>query len=108
MHQLSANNKVIMKNNYMLPRIEDLFDQLKGASVFSKLDLRSRYYQLRVKDFDVLKTAFRTRYGHYEFLVMPFGLTNAPTTFMDLMNMVFHPYLDQFIVVFIDDILVVF
>ena len=95
-----------MKNNYLLPRIEDLFDQLKGASVFSKINLRSGYYQLRVKDVDVLKTAFRTRCGHYEFLLMPFGLTNALAAFMDLMNRVFHPYLDQLVVVFIDDILV--
>ena len=86
-------NKVTLKNKYPLPRIEDLFYQLKGASVFSKKDLRSRYYQLRVKDVNVPKTAFRTRYGHYEFLVMPFGLTNASTAFMDLMNRVFHPYL---------------
>ena len=99
-------NKVIVKNKYPLPRIEDLFDQLKGADVFSKIDLRSGYYQLRVKEVDVPKTAFRTRYGHYEFLVMPFGLTNAPVAFMDLMNRVFRPYVDQFVVVFIDDILV--
>ena len=78
-------NKVIVKNKYTLPRIEDLFYQLKGASVFSKIDLRSRYYQLRMKDVDVPKTAFRTRYGHYEFLVLPFGLTNALTACMDLM-----------------------
>ncbi|KAL4334296.1 hypothetical protein GQ457_07G004020 [Hibiscus cannabinus] len=99
-------NKLIVKNNYPLPRIDDLFDQLKGATVFSKIDLRSRYYQLKVREQDVLKTAFRTRYGYYEFLVIPFSLTNAPTAFMGLMNMVFHEYLDQFVVVFIDDILV--
>ena len=82
-------NKVIVKNKYPLPRIEDLFYQLKGAGVFLKIDLRSGYYQLRVKEVNVPKTAFRTRYGHYEFLVMPLGLTNAPAAFMDLMNKVF-------------------
>ena len=87
-------NKVTVKNKYMLSRIEDPFDQLKGASVFSKIYLRSGYYQLRIKDVDVPQTTFRTRYGHYEFLVMPFGLTNASAAFMDLMNRVFHPYLD--------------
>ena len=99
-------NKVTVKNKYPLPIIEYLFDQLRRVSVFSKMDLRSGYYQLRVKEVDVPKTAFRTRYGHYVFLVMPFGLTNAPAAFIDLMNRVFHPYLDQFVVVFIDDILV--
>ena len=99
-------NKVIVKNKYPLPRIEDLFNQLKGAGVFSKISLRSGYYQLRVKEVDVPNTTFRTRYGHYEFLVMPFGLTKASTAFMDLMNIVFRPYVDQFVFVFIDVILV--
>ena len=99
-------NQVTVKNKYPLPHIEELFDQLQGARVFSKLDLRQGYYQLRVGAKDVPKTAFNTRYGHFEFLVMPFGLTNAPAAFMDLMQRTFRPYLDQFVVIFIDDILV--
>ena len=99
-------NKVTIKNRYHLPRIDDLMDQLVGACVFSKIDLRSDYHQIRVKSEDVPKTAFRTRYGHYEYLVMPFGVMNAPSVFMDYMNRIFHPYLDSFVVVFIDDILV--
>ena len=95
-----------VKNKYTLPKIDDLFNQLKGASVFSKIDMRSGYHQLRIKDVDVHKMTFRTRYGHYEFLVMPFGLKNAPGAFMDLMNRVFRPYVDQFVMVFIVDILV--
>ena len=83
-------NKVTIKNKYPLPRIDDLFDQLQGASVFSKIDLKSVYHQLKIKVSDMFKMAFKTRYDHYEFLVMPFGLMNAPSTFMDLMNRVFH------------------
>ncbi|GJZ49374.1 putative reverse transcriptase domain-containing protein, partial [Tanacetum coccineum] len=99
-------NKLIVKNCYPLMRIDDLFDQLKGSSVYSKIDLRSGYHQLRIKEEDILITKFRTRYGHFEFQGMPFGLTNAPAVFMDLMNRVCKPYLDKFVIVFIDDILV--
>ncbi|GKE48169.1 putative reverse transcriptase domain-containing protein, partial [Tanacetum coccineum] len=99
-------NKLTVKNRYPLPRINDLFDQLQGSSMYSKIDLRSGYHQLRVRDEDTLKTAFRTRYGHYEFQVMPFGLTNAPAVFIELMNLVCRPYLDKFMIVFIDDILI--
>ncbi|GJR73760.1 hypothetical protein Tco_0086125 [Tanacetum coccineum] len=99
-------SKLLLLNRYPLPRIDDLFDQLQGSSVYSKIDLRSGYHQLRVREEDIPKTAFRTRYGHYEFQVMPFGLTNAPAVFMDLMNRVCKPYLDKFVIVFIDDILI--
>jgi hypothetical protein len=99
-------NEVTIKNKYPLPRIEDLFDQMKGAKVFSKIDLRSGYHQLKIRMEDIPKTAFTSRYGLYEFTVMSFGLTNAPAYFMYLMNKVFMEYLDSFVVVFIDDILV--
>ena len=99
-------NKITIKNKYPLPRIDDIFDQLKGARAFFKIDLRSGYYQMKIKEADVPNIAFKTRYGHYEFLVLPFGLTNAPALFIDLMNRVFQPYLDKFMVVCIDDILV--
>nr|GEY88639.1 putative reverse transcriptase domain-containing protein [Tanacetum cinerariifolium] len=99
-------NKLIVKNRYPLPRIDDLFDQLQGSSVYLKIDLRSGYHQLRVRDEDIPKTTFKMRYRHYEFQVMPFGLTNAPAVVMDLMNHVCKPYLDKFMIVFIQDILV--
>ena len=99
-------NRVTIKNWYPLPRIDELFDQLRGARVYSKIDLRTGYHQLRVREDDILKIAFRTRYGHFKFTVMPFGLTNAPAALMDLMNRVFQPYLDKFVVVFVDDILI--
>ncbi|GJZ22224.1 putative reverse transcriptase domain-containing protein [Tanacetum coccineum] len=99
-------NKLTVKNRYPLPRIDDLFDQIQGLSVYSKIDLRSGYHQLRVQEEDIPKTAFRTRYGHYEFQVMPFSLTNALAVFMDLVNRVCKPYLDKFVIVLIDDILI--
>ncbi|GKC95156.1 putative reverse transcriptase domain-containing protein [Tanacetum coccineum] len=99
-------NKLTVKNRYPLPRIDDLFDQLQGSSIYSKIDLRLGYHQLRVREEDIPKTAFRTRYGHYEFQVMSFSLTNAPAVFMDLMNRVCKPYLDKFVIVFIDNILI--
>jgi hypothetical protein len=101
-----ALKEVTIKNKYHLPRIEDMFDQLRGVSVFSKIDLRSCYHQLKIRPSDVLKTTFTTKYGLYEFIVMSFGLTNAPTFCMYLMNSVFMDYLDKFVVVFIDDILI--
>ena len=100
----SELNKTTVKNRYPLPRVDDLFHQLRVARTFSKRDLRVEHHQLRIKDDDIPKTAFRPWYGHYEFVVMPFGLTNTRAAFMDLMNRVFKSYLDQFVVVFIDDI----
>nr|GFA25103.1 putative reverse transcriptase domain-containing protein [Tanacetum cinerariifolium] len=99
------SNKLTVKNHYPLPRIDDLFDQLQGSSIYSKKDLRSGYHQLRMREQDISKTAFKTRYGRYEFQVMPFGLTNAPAVFMDFINRVCKPYLDKFMIFVIDDIL---
>nr|GEX05061.1 putative reverse transcriptase domain-containing protein [Tanacetum cinerariifolium] len=99
-------NKLTVKNRYPLPKIDELFDQLQGSSVYSKIDLRSGYHQLRIHEEDILKTVFTTRYGYYEFQVMPFGLTNAPAVFMYLINRVCKPYLDKFVIIFIDDILI--
>ena len=99
-------NRVTIQTQYLLPRTDDLFNQLREARFYFKIDLRTGYHQLRARETDIPKTAFRTRYGHFEFMVMPFGLTNAPTAFMDLMHRVFQPYLDQFVVVFVDDILI--
>nr|GFB25113.1 putative reverse transcriptase domain-containing protein [Tanacetum cinerariifolium] len=99
-------NKLTIKNRYPLPRIDDLFDQLKGSRYLTKIDLRSGYHQFKVREEYIPGTAFRTRYGHFEFTVMPFGLTNAPVVFMDLMNRVGRPYLEKFVIFFIDDILI--
>ena len=99
-------NRVMNKNRYPLPRIDDLFDQLRGTQVYSKIDLCTGYHQLSIRETDIPKTTFRTWYGHFKFTMMPFGLTNAPAAFMDLMHRVFHPYLDRFVVVFVDDILI--
>jgi hypothetical protein len=98
-------NKVIVKNKYPFPRIDDLFDQLQSAQIFSKIYLRYGYHQVRIKEQDIIKTTFRTRYGHYEFTMVPFGLSTAPAGFMCLMNGVFRSYLDKFVIVFMDDIL---
>ena len=99
-------NRVTLKNQYPLPRICDLFDQLRGARVYSKIDLCTGYHQLRVRETDIPKTVFRTRYGHFKFTVMPFELTNTPASFMDLMDKVFLPYLNRFVVVIMDDVLI--
>jgi hypothetical protein len=99
-------NNVTIKNKYPLPRIQDLFDQVKGAGVFSKIDLRLGYHQIKITEEDIPKTTFVSRYGHHEYLFVPFGLTNAPAIFMNLMNKIFMKYLDKFVIVFIDDILV--
>ena len=96
----------MINNWYPLPKIDDLFDQLRGVRVYSKIDIRTGYHQLRVREVDILKTTFRMRHRHFEFIIMPFGLTNAPVAFIDLMHRVFQPYLDQFVVVFMDDILI--
>ncbi len=101
-----ALNKAMVKNRYPLPRIDDLFDRFSRAKVFSRIDLRSGYYQIRIAEGDKEKIACRTRYGSYEFLVMPFGLTNSPSTFCILMNDIFRKWLDDFVVVYIDDILI--
>ena len=104
--RLSWLECITIKNKYPLPQVDELFDQLCGAKYFSKIDLHSGYHQVRIRPEDVTKTAFCTRFGHYKFLVMPFGLTNAPATFMTLMDSVLRPYLEKFVIVFLDDILI--
>ncbi|GJT39849.1 putative reverse transcriptase domain-containing protein [Tanacetum coccineum] len=104
--ECASTNKLTVKNHYPLPRIDNLFDQLQGSNIYSKINLRSGCHQLRVREEDISKTTFKTRYDHYEFQVMPFVLTNAPAVFMDLMNWVCKPYLDKFVIIFIDDILI--
>jgi hypothetical protein len=99
-------NKMTIKNTYPLSSIDDLFDQLRGAAIFLNIDLRYGYHQVKINDEDIHKISFRTRYGHYEFVVVPFGLTNAPTTFMCLMDIVINKYIDKFVLVFMDNILV--
>ena len=99
-------SKVMIKNQYHLPRIDDLFDQMKGAKVFLKIDLKSRYHQIQIHEADIHQTTFCIHYGPYELTVVPFGLTNAPSVFMSLMNGVFFTYLDQCVIVFLDDILI--
>nr|KYP76661.1 Transposon Ty3-G Gag-Pol polyprotein [Cajanus cajan] len=99
-------NKLTIKKRYSLLRIDDLMDQLKGAYVFSKINLRAKYHQIKVRDNDIPKTTFKIRYGHYEYVVMLFGKTDASTVFMEYMNQIFRPFLDKFVVVFIDDILI--